>query len=79
MLGPAVMVEHYLIVSCGLSPGVDVVNALQEKDTKRGILTSRNELFLIYGCLNLCNRNALPEPRFITELRFKIVDNARNL
>ena len=37
MLGPAVMVEHYLIVSCGLSPGVDVVNALQEKDTKRGM------------------------------------------
>jgi uncharacterized protein YigE (DUF2233 family) len=31
------MVERYLIVSCGLSLGVDVVNALQEKDTKRGM------------------------------------------
>jgi uncharacterized protein YigE (DUF2233 family) len=35
--GPAAMVEHYLIVSCGLSLGLDVVNALQEKDTKRGM------------------------------------------
>ena len=32
--GAAAMVEHYLIVSCGLSPGVDGVTALQEKDTK---------------------------------------------
>ena len=31
------MVEHYLIVSCGLSPGVDVVNALHEKDTNGDI------------------------------------------
>ena len=31
------MVGHYLIVSRGLSPGVDVVNAIQEKDTKRGM------------------------------------------
>jgi len=29
------MVEHYLIVSWGLSPVVDVVNALQEKDISR--------------------------------------------
>src|SRR6266567_5960404 len=36
VLGPAAMVEHYLIVSCGLSLGVDVVNALHEKDTSGG-------------------------------------------
>jgi len=31
------MVEHYLIVSRGLSPVVDVVTALQEKDISREI------------------------------------------
>ncbi len=33
--GPAVIVEAYLIVSCGLSPVVEVVNAIQEKDISR--------------------------------------------
>jgi len=33
--GPGAMVEHYLIVSCGLSPDVDVLNDLQEKDRSR--------------------------------------------
>ena len=32
MLGPAAIVDDYLIVNCRLSPGLDVVNALQEKD-----------------------------------------------
>jgi hypothetical protein len=33
--GPGAMVEHYLIVSCGLSPVVDVVTAIQKKDISR--------------------------------------------